>query len=150
MEGLLRHSQKPLRDPLRDSQDSQAPPGDSLRGSSGLPRKEPLKISPRTALNIVSVRDFWWIFWGEAVSKIPPGVEKVKKQMNPKGDRGKAMYSESIYWKLWFPLTFLFYSAYFRNPLRESLGIQYKGSHRECLKDYVKHISSKSKTESLT
>ena len=55
-----------------------------------------------------------------------------------------------ISWKQWFPLTFLFYSAYFRNSLRESVGIQYKGSHRDFLKDYVKHISSRSKTESLT
>ena len=70
--------------------------------------------------------------------------------MKFKGGRGEAMYSESNFWKQWFPLTFLFYSAYFRNSLRESVGIQYKGSHRDFLKDYVKHISSRSKTESLT
>ena len=29
--------------------------------------------------------------------------------------------------------TFLFHSAYFRNPLRESVGIQYNISHRDCL-----------------
>ena len=74
----------------------------------------------------------------------------MRKQMKSKGGRRKAMYSESNYWKQWFPLTFLFYSAYFRNSLRESVGIQYKGSHRDYLKDYVKHISSRSKTESLT
>ena len=70
--------------------------------------------------------------------------------MKFKGGRGKAWYTESNYWKQWFPLTFLFYSAYFRNSLRESVGIQYKGSHRDYLKDYVKQISSRSKTESLT
>ena len=54
------------------------------------------------------------------------------------------MYSESNSWKQWFPLTFSFYSAYFRKPLIP------RNPVRDFLKDCVKHISLRSKTESLT
>ena len=60
---------------------------------------------------------------------------KEQKQTKFKGGRRKAMYSEWNSWKQWFPLTFLIYSTYFRNSLRESVGIQYKGSHRDCRKE---------------